>query len=86
MATCGQCGTENPERAKFCLECAAPLAAVAAERRERRVVRVLFADLAGFTSRSEGLDVEDVDGFLSVNLCGGDPGRRLHLTTCVWLS
>src|SRR6185295_6657272 len=65
MATCAQCGTQNPERAKFCLECAEPLTATTSERRERRVVSVLFADLAGFTSRSESLDVEDVDGFLS---------------------
>ena len=35
------------------------------ERRERRVVSVVFADLAGFTSRSEALDIEDVDAFLA---------------------
>ena len=35
------------------------------ERRERRVVSVLFADLVGFTSRSEPLDIEDVGGLLS---------------------
>ena len=29
-------------------------------RRERKVVTVLFADLVGFTSRSEQLDPEDV--------------------------
>ena len=29
------------------------------------MVSVLFADLAGFTSRSESLDVEDVEGFLA---------------------
>ena len=31
---------------------------------ERKVVTVLFADLAGFTSRSETLDPEDVRAFL----------------------
>jgi class 3 adenylate cyclase len=40
-------------------------AAPSAERRERRIVSVLFADLVGFTSRSERLAVEDVKGFLA---------------------
>jgi class 3 adenylate cyclase len=66
MAVCPQCGEKNPDRAKFCLDCGTPLAVVASvERRERRVVSVLFADLAGFTRRSERLDVEDVEGFLA---------------------
>ncbi len=65
MVVCLQCGVENPETNKFCGECGALLApASTAERRERRVVSILFADLAGFTRRSEGLDVEDVEGFL----------------------
>src|SRR5689334_11997055 len=34
-------------------------------RRERKVVTVLFADLVGFTSRSEELDPEDVLGLLA---------------------
>ena len=33
-------------------------------RRERKVVSVLFADLVGFTSRSETLDPEDVEAIL----------------------
>jgi predicted ATPase/class 3 adenylate cyclase len=66
MVVCPQCGEENTDRAKFCSECATPLAAAASvERRERRVVSVLFADLVGFTRRSEDLDVEDVEGFLA---------------------
>jgi class 3 adenylate cyclase/tetratricopeptide (TPR) repeat protein len=36
-----------------------------AVREERKVVTVLFADLVGFTSRSEQLDPEDVRAFLS---------------------
>lgn len=36
-----------------------------AARQERKVVTVLFADLVGFTSRSEQLDPEDVRAFLS---------------------
>ena len=66
MPVCSNCGEENPDRARFCLSCGTALAeAPQAERRERRVVSVLFADLAGFTSRSESLDVEDVEGFLA---------------------
>jgi class 3 adenylate cyclase/tetratricopeptide (TPR) repeat protein len=34
-------------------------------RRERKVVTALFADLAGFTSRSETMDPEDVAAFLT---------------------
>jgi class 3 adenylate cyclase/tetratricopeptide (TPR) repeat protein len=64
MATCLLCGTENANSAKFCNECAAPLPATSAGRRERRVVSVVFADLVGFTSRAEQLDVEDVEDLL----------------------
>jgi class 3 adenylate cyclase len=64
MAVCSQCGTTS-DGAKFCPECGTPLAvAKAVGRRERRVVSVVFADLVGFTSRSERLDVEDVQAFL----------------------
>ena len=66
---------ENPEAARFCMGCAARFAAEhPAERRERRVVSVLFADLVGYTSRSEQLDVEDVDSVLA-------PYHRLHTDT-----
>jgi class 3 adenylate cyclase len=33
-------------------------------RRERKVISVVFADLVGFTARSEALDPEDVESFL----------------------
>jgi class 3 adenylate cyclase/tetratricopeptide (TPR) repeat protein len=66
MPVCGRCGEDNPERARFCLACAALLTAPAAARREeRKRVSVLFCDLVGFTSRAEQLDVEDVRGLLS---------------------
>jgi uncharacterized membrane protein YvbJ len=43
MATCASCGEENPERAKFCLECGASLAeARPAVAEERKIVTVLF--------------------------------------------
>jgi len=66
MVSCPRCGEPNADRAKFCSECATPLAAASgSQRRERRVVSVLFADLVGFTRRSERLDVEDVERFLA---------------------
>jgi class 3 adenylate cyclase/tetratricopeptide (TPR) repeat protein len=65
MAACASCGSENPDGARFCSGCAARLESAAASvREERKIVTVLFADLAGFTSRSETLDPEDVRAFL----------------------
>ncbi|CAN5212894.1 hypothetical protein BH09ACT13_BH09ACT13_16470 [soil metagenome] len=61
MRVCPSCGTENPERAKFCLECAAPLHdASPRSGEERTVVTILFCDLVGFTAASDEADPEDV--------------------------
>jgi class 3 adenylate cyclase len=65
MPTCRACGQDNPEIARFCLACGAPLAAETAHREERRIVSVVFVDLVGFTSRSEQLDPEDVRAILT---------------------
>jgi class 3 adenylate cyclase/tetratricopeptide (TPR) repeat protein len=63
---CSVCGQENPEGARFCNNCAAPLGAEhETAREERKVVTVFFADLVGFTGRAEQLDPEDVRGMLS---------------------
>jgi predicted ATPase/class 3 adenylate cyclase len=61
---CPACGEQSPDKAKFCSECGAQLAEPPAQQEERKVVTVLFADLVGFTSRSEQMDVEDVRGTL----------------------
>jgi class 3 adenylate cyclase/tetratricopeptide (TPR) repeat protein len=47
----------NPAEARFCMACGASLVASA---EERRTVSVLFADLIGFTERSDAADPEDV--------------------------
>jgi len=66
MPVCQRCGEDNPERARFCLGCGAPLVPAPVSRREeRKRVSVLFCDLVGFTSRAEQLDIEDVRGVLA---------------------
>jgi class 3 adenylate cyclase len=66
VSACPNCGHDNAEGAKFCSECGAALAAAApAARTERKILTVLFADLVGFTSRSERLDPEDVQAVLA---------------------
>jgi len=67
--TCSGCGFEAPADFAFCPKCGGRLAAAptpppppppASPEGDRRPVTVLFADLAGFTALSEGLDPEDV--------------------------
>jgi class 3 adenylate cyclase len=66
MSLCSACGHENQAGGKFCSECGAAIGeGRSVAREERKVVTVLFADLVGFTSRSEQLDPEDVRAFLS---------------------
>ncbi|MBI3522484.1 MAG: AAA family ATPase [Chloroflexi bacterium] len=56
---CRRCAFENPEGAKFCSDCAAPLLSQRAAEGERRVVTVLFCDVKGSTMLAETLDPED---------------------------
>jgi class 3 adenylate cyclase/tetratricopeptide (TPR) repeat protein len=66
MAVCSSCGAENPDQARFCMQCATPLGADAAPARpvdeappeERRKATVIFADLSGYTAVSERTDPE----------------------------
>ena len=65
MPTCQVCRQENPAGARFCNACGSPLDGEARPlREERKVVTVLFADLVGFTARSERMDPEDVQRLL----------------------
>ena len=83
--SCPVCGAANDAAAKFCGDCGSPLTETVerpAEPRaqpmlpvaERRLVSVLFADLVGFTTTSEGLDSEDVRDLLGRYF---DAARRL---------
>ncbi|MEP6642373.1 MAG: zinc-ribbon domain-containing protein, partial [Gaiellales bacterium] len=54
MAICTQCGRDNPDGARFCNSCGAPLAAAAEPAREvRKTVTVLFCDVVGSTELGE---------------------------------
>jgi class 3 adenylate cyclase/tetratricopeptide (TPR) repeat protein len=64
VAVCARCGTESPSRAKFCLECGAPLAPAEAAP-ERRLVTALFCDLVGSTELGERLDPETLRAVLN---------------------
>ena len=56
---CATCGQDNPDRAKFCLECGASLTQTAEPAAEtRKVVTIVFADMAGSTAIGERLDPE----------------------------
>src|SRR4051812_34996245 len=74
--TCSSCGATAAPGQKFCGQCATPLVAAAptsaripaqgeAPAAENRRVSVLFVDLVGFTTLSEGRDAEDVRELLS---------------------
>src|SRR5436190_1153686 len=64
VANCPNCGEQNPDRARFCLACAAPLTTGPAQQAERKVVSVIFVDLVGFTAESDAADPEDVHATL----------------------
>src|SRR5256885_2872916 len=76
-SVCSSCGGSNAPGKRFCGDCGAPLevgtvsvvaaasAAAVAPLAERRLVSVLFADLVGFTTASEGRDAEDTRELLT---------------------
>src|SRR4051812_25441981 len=65
---CSSCATDNPTRAKFCLECGSALTAVAGRRPdgvgvhggERRQLTCLSCDLVDSVALSERLDPEEL--------------------------
>ena len=66
MITCAQCGRANPNEARFCNSCGAPLTAEPDVAREvRKTVTVLFCDVVGSTELGERLDPEVVRGVMA---------------------
>ena len=63
---CPSCGEDSPERARFCLTCAAPLTAGVPPQMVRKTVTVVFSDLKGSTSLGERLDTETLREILTV--------------------
>src|SRR5678815_4058571 len=59
MLTCANCGEQNPERARFCLNCGAALAAEP-RRGARKGVTVVVCDVSGSTGLGERLDPESL--------------------------
>jgi class 3 adenylate cyclase len=65
MIRCASCGEENPERARFCLNCGSVLTAAPPPVEVRKTVTVLFADVVGSTSLGERTDPESTRRMLS---------------------
>lgn len=75
---CARCQQDNPEGARFCNQCGAPLAAVAATPQLRRLT-VMFCDLVGSVELASRLDPEEWHGLLAGYQAGaGDTVRRHH--------
>ncbi len=62
---CASCGAGNPERAKFCLECGAPLGAAEPSGEVRKTVTIVFCDVTGSTALGESTDPEAVRALLA---------------------
>jgi class 3 adenylate cyclase/tetratricopeptide (TPR) repeat protein len=77
VATCTSCGVENPERAKFCLECGRPLTQ-AQPARFRKTVTIVFSDVVGSTSLGEQLDPESLSAVMREYFAAVQPVAERH--------
>ena len=85
---CPTCGQDNPDRAKFCLECGAALTVAGEPATEsRKVVTIVFGDMAGSTAIGERLDPEALrrvrdrgyfDAMTAVDRATRRHGREVH--------
>jgi class 3 adenylate cyclase len=66
VPTCASCGEENPDRARFCLNCGAPLPETGSAPHEvRKIVTVVFSDVTGSTAMGESLDPESLRSMMT---------------------
>jgi class 3 adenylate cyclase len=65
VASCPSCGEENPERAKFCLECGAALTEAVTPEPFRKTVTIVFSDVVGSTALGERFDPETLSDLLT---------------------
>src|SRR6516165_7812748 len=59
---CSVCGVENPEQARFCMDCGGALRQPVVER--RKLATSVFCDLSGSTELGERVDAESVYGLM----------------------
>src|SRR5919201_1107704 len=78
MAACPSCGVDNPERAKFCLECGTPLHESRRHERFRKTVTILFSDVVGSTSLGERLDPETLSAVMQEYFAAVKPVADRH--------
>jgi class 3 adenylate cyclase/tetratricopeptide (TPR) repeat protein len=60
MATCPNCGQDNPDGFRFCGACGATLEAKPLPDLVRKTVTLVFSDIAGSTALGEGRDPESI--------------------------
>jgi class 3 adenylate cyclase/tetratricopeptide (TPR) repeat protein len=65
MGICPACGHENTGWAKFCEECATPIAVGPTAREQRKTVTVLFCDVTDSTALGESTDPEALRALLA---------------------
>ena len=65
MPICANCGHDNPDGARFCNACAAPLVAFTSPGEQRKTVTVLFCDVSRSTALGEKLDPEALRALLA---------------------
>jgi len=78
VTICASCGVDNPERAKFCLECGTALTEVERPERFRRTVTVLFSDVVGSTALGERLDPETLSQVMTDYFAAVRPAVEHH--------